>query len=292
MRSLLFVPADSERKLEKALEAGADVLLIDLEDSVAPASKVRARQMAAEFLQSRPAGSTPKLHVRINAFDTGLADADLDAVVAARPDGILLPKSGAGADVTRLGAKLAVREAETGIAGEIPIIAIITETGAGTLAAGSYRGASNRLRALAWGAEDLSADLGASENRGPDGRFHEVFRLARALTLLGAAAAGVAAVDTVYVNFRDEAGLARECAEAARDGFTAKMAIHPAQVPIINAAFQPSPEAVSRAQAIVAAFAGAGDVGVVGLDGEMVDRPHLRRSERILERARAAGLIV
>lgn len=289
MRSLLFVPGDSETKLAKGHESGADILLVDLEDSVSAGQKPEARRIAAEFISARR-GSGPKLFVRVNDLETGLTDDDLAVVMAARPDGIMLPKSNCGQDVTRLSAKLNAHEARNDIAeGATQIVAIISETAAGVLSAGTYGGASTRLIGVTWGAEDLSADVGARTARGDDGTYTDAFRLARALTLLGASSAGVAAVDTVFVNYRDESGLAAECLAAERDGFTAKMAIHPAQVPIINAAFTPSPEAVEEAQRVVAAFAEAPGAGVLGIGGKMYDRPHLRRAERLLARAAAAG---
>jgi citrate lyase subunit beta/citryl-CoA lyase len=211
-------------------------------------------------------------------------------VMAARPAGILLPKANSPADIEHLSAKLNVREAENGIGeGTTKIAALITESAEGVLAATAYRRGLPRLSALAWGAEDLSADLGARTARDDNGRYTDVFRLARALTILAASASGVAAIDTVFVNYRDEKGFHDECLEAVRDGFTAKMAIHPAQVPIINEIFTPNADAVARARKIVAAFEAAGNPGVVGLDGEMLDRPHLLRAMGLLARARDAG---
>jgi citrate lyase subunit beta/citryl-CoA lyase len=285
MRSLLFVPGDSERKLEKGLGSGADVLIVDLEDSVATARKSAARAIAADFLSSRKGLPGPMLYVRVNDFSTGLTDDDLAAVVKAAPHGIMLPKSCGGPDVERLSAKLRVHEAEAGLAdGAIRILPIITETAAGLLAAGSYTSTLPRLAGVTWGAEDLSADVGARAARDETGCYTDVFRLARAMTILASAKAETAAIDTVFVDFRDMEALRRECLDAERDGFTGKMAIHPAQVPVINEAFTPSGQAVAEARAIRDAFAGAGDVGVVGIDGKMYDRPHLRRAERLLAR--------
>jgi citrate lyase subunit beta / citryl-CoA lyase len=288
MRSLLFVPGDSPRKLEKALQAGADALILDLEDSVAFSEKEGARRTTAAFLaEARQAAERPRLFVRVNALSTGLTDADLDGVMAGAPDGIMLPKAVGGPDMAHLGAKLAVREAEHGLDdGGTRIVAIATETAASLFVLGGFAGASRRLAGLAWGAEDLSADLGAEANRDEAGLFTEPFRLARNLMLFAAAAAEVDAVDTVFTNFRDPEGLARECREAQRDGFVAKLAIHPGQVPVINEAFTPTPEAVARARAIVDAFAQNPGAGVVGLGGEMIDQPHLKRSERLLRRLR------
>ncbi|RWB56245.1 CoA ester lyase [Mesorhizobium sp.] len=291
MRSLLFVPGDSERKLEKGLGAGADVVIVDLEDSVAAANKAAARAVAASFIASRRQHINSAIYVRVNDLSTGLTDDDLAALVPVKPDGIMLPKSNSGQDVQQLAAKLRVHEAENGLPdGGIKILPIITETAAGVLAAASYAGASARLAGLTWGAEDLSAAIGARSARDESGRYTDVFRLARTMTILAAGAAEVAAIDTVFPDFRDMAAFEAECREAERDGFAGKMAIHPAQVPVINAAFTPSAEAVERSQAIVAAFAAAGNPGVVGIDGKMYDRPHLRLAERLLARARAAGI--
>lgn len=291
MRSLLFVPGDSERKLDKGFASEADVVIVDLEDSVAAQNKAAAREVAAGYIAQHRADTKAIIYVRVNDLTTGLTDDDLAAVVRSKPDGVMLPKSNSGQDIQQLSAKLRVQEARAGLAdGAIRILPIITETAAGVLAAASYAGASNRLSGLTWGAEDLSAAIGARTARDADGRYTDVFRLARTMTLLAASAAEVAAVDTVFPNFSDMAAFEAECLEAERDGFTAKMAIHPAQVPVINAAFTPSREAVERSAAIVAAFAAAGNPGVVGIKGKMYDRPHLRLAERLLARAKAAGV--
>jgi citrate lyase subunit beta / citryl-CoA lyase len=292
MRSLLFVPADAPAKLEKGLGCGADAIIVDLEDSVAPERKAAAREGAATFLEAavrRP--GRPRLLVRVNALATGLTDADLDAVIAARPDAIMLPKAEGGASIMHADAKLATREAVAGLPdGHVKIVAIATETAQSLFVAGTYRAASPRLTALTWGAEDLSAELGAEANRDADGCFLDPYRLARTLCLAAAAAAEVLALDTVYVDFRNEAGLRRECEEAHRDGFQGKMAIHPAQVATINDVFTPKPEAVARAKAIIAAFAAAPGAGVVGIGDVMYDRPHLTKAMRLVARAEAAGV--
>ncbi|WP_028033449.1 CoA ester lyase [Chelativorans sp. J32] len=289
MRSLLFVPADSERKLEKALRSGADILILDLEDSVALSQKEEARRIAVHFL--RKEAIPARVYVRVNALATGLTDEDLAAVMPARPAGIMLPKAEGGQDVALLSAKLRVHEAEHGIKdGATSILPIVTETAKAVFAAHTIAGASNRLCGLTWGAEDLSAEIGARVTRDDAGGYTGVFALARSITLLAAASAGVPAIDTVFPAFRDMEGFARDCRDAERDGFTGKMAIHPSQVPIINAAFTPSEEAIDHSRRVVAAFADAGARGVASVDGEMVDRPHLIRAERILERARLAGL--
>jgi len=287
MRSLLFVPADSPKKLEKAMTCSADALIVDLEDSVAPEGKAAARQSAAAFLKETvPATERPQLIVRVNSLRSGLTDADLDVVAAAQPDAVMLPKAEGGASVAHLDAKLAVREAKSGIAdGAIKIIAIATETAAALFVAGTYAGSSKRLAALTWGAEDLSAELGAETNRDAEGVLLDPYRLARVLCLAGAATAGVPAIDTVFTDFRDREAFRRECAAARRDGFLGKMAIHPTQIPIINEAFTPSREAVAHAKAIVEAFAANPDAGVVGIGGVMADQPHLVRAKRLLERA-------
>jgi citrate lyase subunit beta / citryl-CoA lyase len=292
MRSLLFVPADDAKKLDKAMACGADALIIDLEDSIPTQGKAHARTRAAAFIgEAGKVAQRPRLLVRINGFATGLADADLDAVVPARPDAIMLPKAEGGPDVVRADAKLSAREAISGLPdGSIRIVAIATETATALFLAGTYGGASARLEGLTWGAEDLSAELGAETNRDGEGRFLDPYRLARALCLAGAAAARVQAIDTVAVDFRNAAALRQESEEARRDGFTGKMAIHPAQVPIINEVFTPSAAALAEARAVIAAFEANPDRGTVGIDGVMYDRPHLERARQLLARATAAGL--
>lgn len=288
MRSLLFVPGDSERKLEKGFQSGADVVIVDLEDSVAPTSKAAARDIAAAFIIARRSQTSASIYVRVNDLSTGLTDEDLLGVMRAAPDGIMLPKSNGGVDVTHLSAKLRVHEAENGLAdGSTRIIPLITETAAGVLAAGTYRPES-RLAGVTWGAEDLSAAIGARAARDASGTYTDVFRLARALTILAASATDTAAIDTVFPNFRDLDAFRQECVEAERDGFTAKMAIHPAQVAVINEVFTPSQEAIAHSQAIVEAFRAADYPGVVGIDGKMYDRPHLKLAERLLARTKAA----
>ncbi|MDN5928257.1 MAG: CoA ester lyase [Hyphomicrobiales bacterium] len=291
MRSLLFVPGDSEKKLAKALQAEADVLLLDLEDSVGPDRKAEARKIAAAFVCENRKQASAALYVRVNDFTTGLTDDDLAAIMPARPAGIMLPKAIGPKDIMRLSAKLRVHEAENGIEdGATRIVALIAETAAGTLAAPAFNEAQPRLAGVTWGAEDLSADVGARTPRDDEGRYTDIFRLARTLTILAAATIQTAAIDTVFINFRDTDALRAECVEAERDGFTAKMAIHPAQVPVINEVFTPSAASVAHSRAVADAFAAAGNPGVIGIDGQMYDRPHLRRAERILARAKAAGV--
>lgn len=293
MRSYLFVPGDSPKKLDKGMTSGADAVLIDLEDSISTERKAEARQTTAAFLKETVAtANRPRLFVRVNGHQTGLIDDDLDGVMAARPDGILLPKAEGGACVTLLDAKLTAREAIHGIAdGITKIMVLATETAAAMFAAGSYKGSSQRLMGLTWGAEDLSAELGAEANRDKDGHFLDPYRLARSICLTAAAAAGVQAVDTVYVDFRNIDGFRRETEEGRRDGFTGRMAIHPAQVPIINEVFTPTSAAIDHARRVIAAFAAANGAGTVGIDGLMYDRPHLVRAQQLLARAKAAGLV-
>jgi citrate lyase subunit beta/citryl-CoA lyase len=289
IRSFLFVPADSEKKLARGLESGADAVILDLEDSVAAERKPAAREMALAFLkQHAPQAQRPQLVVRVNALDTGMTDADLDGVVAGKPDTILLPKAEGGPAVIHLDAKLTAREAIHGVSdGAIRILALATETAASLFVCGTYRNSSARLAGITWGAEDLSAELGSESNRDAKGQFTSPYVLARNLSLAAASAARVQAIDTVYADFRNMAGLREEAEEARRDGFTAKMAIHPAQVAIINAVFTPTPEAIQTAQAVVAAFAADPSAGVVAIGGVMYDRPHLTRAERLLARVKS-----
>ncbi len=285
MRSYLFVPADSEHKLAKGAQSGADALILDLEDSVAAARKAGARETALAYLREHAKPRKQKLVVRVNALDTDLTDADLDGVVAGKPDAILLPKAEGGAAVIHLDAKLSAREAVHGLPdGSIVILALATETAASLFLCGTYANASPRLTGITWGAEDLSAELGAETNRDADGRFTSPYWLARNLSLAAAAAARVPAIDTVYADFRNLDGLREEALEARRDGFSAKMAIHPAQVPVINEVFTPAPEEIAKAEAVVAAFAANPDAGVVAIGGVMYDRPHLTRAQRLLAR--------
>jgi citrate lyase subunit beta / citryl-CoA lyase len=285
MRSLLFVPADSERKIARGLASGADAVILDLEDSVAAANKPAARRLTAEVL-ARQRARSPMLIVRVNALGSGLIEADLEAVMPAAPDGIMQPKTRGAEDVKALAAIAGGSGA--GGAG-LAIIAIATETAGALFGIETYADAVPPLAGLTWGAEDLSNDLGAQASRDEDGRLSDPYRFARTLCLIGARAANVEPIDTVYVNYRDGEGLQAECRAAARDGFTGKLAIHPDQVEPINRLFTPAPEAVDRARRIIEAFKAAGDAGVVGLDGEMLDRPHLARAEQLLARATRYG---
>jgi citrate lyase subunit beta/citryl-CoA lyase len=285
MRSLLFVPGDDEKKLDKAFGCGAGALILDLEDSVAAERKSMARATTRAFLQNRE-HSGPKKFVRVNPLASGLALADLAAVVGTRPDGIVLPKAVGGDDIRTLDHYLAALETREDIpAGSIAILPIAPETGAAVFSFASYAGASARLCGIMWGCEDLAADVGALANRDSDGAHLEPFRLARSLCLFGAAAARVIAIDTVFTDFRDEAGLEREARAAALCGFAAKAAIHPGQIATINAAFTPDDAAVAWARQVVAAFAARPEAGAIAVDGKMTDRPHLRAAQRILDRA-------
>lgn len=274
LRSLLFVPGDRPDRFAKAAASGADALILDLEDAVAASGKADARAAVADWL-GEPA-AVPRF-VRINPVDGVLAVDDLDALVGTRPDGIVVPKAEGAATIARIDTLLA----ERGLA-DLTLLPIATETPAAIFQLGSYAGVGHRLAGLTWGAEDLPAAIGATTAREDDGRYTAPYELARSLTLFGAHAAGVAAIDTVYPAIRDEVGLAAYAARAARDGFTGMMAIHPAQVAGINAAFTPTPEAIARAQAIVDAFAAQPDAGALQVDGRMVDAPHLKQARRVL----------
>ena len=273
LRSLLFVPGDRPDRMAKAAALDADALILDLEDSVTLAAKPAARAAIAAFL-AEPRHQL--LFVRINPLDSGLAADDLTAVLGARPDGIVLPKAEGGASLASLDAHLA---------GEMLILPIATETPAAVFAMGSYGGVSERLCGLTWGAEDLPAAIGASTSRESDGTYTAPYQLARSLTLFGAHAAGVAAIETVYPDFRDLDGLAAYAARGRRDGFTGMMAIHPSQVPVINAAFSPSAGEIARAQAIVDLFAANPGAGALSMDGRMIDAPHLKAALALLARA-------
>ena len=270
LRSLLFVPGDRPERMVKALGLGADALILDLEDSVAPAGKVAARAHVAAFL-AEP--RTMPLFVRINPLDSGLADDDLAAVLPGKPDGIMLPKAEGGASLAALDARLS---------GDIAILPIATETAAAMFALGTYGGVTDRLVGLTWGAEDLPAAIGAATSREADGSYTAPYQLARSLTLFGAHAAGVAAIETVYPDFRDLDGLNAYAARGRRDGFTGMMAIHPSQVAVINAAFTPSAEERAKAQAIIDLFTANPGAGALQLDGRMVDAPHLKAAKAVL----------
>ncbi len=287
MRSLLFVPGDDERKIAKGLASAADALILDLEDSVALQRKPAARELCAATLA---AGARMKLFVRINALDTTAALLDLAAVVKARPYGIMLPKCRNGDDARLVSHYLTALEARDGLpAGEIRILPIVTETGCSMFGLGSYDNPPiPRLCGMLWGGEDLAADLGAITNRDEDGRYAAPYQLARSLCLFASASASIIALDAVYTNFRDPAGLKQESIEGLRAGFSAKAAIHPDQIAVINEAFTPSAADVEAARQVIAAFDASPGAGVVSVDGKMLDKPHYRTAQRVL--ARAAGI--
>ena len=281
-RSYLFVPADSKRKIAKASDVDADALILDLEDSIAPDARPVARQLAADFVKDRH-----DTWVRINPIDSDDAQADLAAIVAAAPAGIVLPKPRSADDVVSLASQLDELEALHDIAvGQTKIMALCTERPEALFTLPSYIGATPRLAALSWGAEDLSTALGASENRDDDGAWLPTYEMARSLCLCAAAAAEVAAIDTVFTDYRDMDGLARYASRARRDGFSGMLAIHPAQIEVINRAFMPTAEEIERAEQIIALFDANPGAGTLGLNGEMIDRPHCVQAERLLELAK------
>ena len=283
MRSLLFVPGDSARKFDKARGGNADALILDLEDSVALDRKDEARTITCGMLAADRGAQS--LYVRVNALDTGRTLGDLAAILPSRPDGIALPKCESAEQLRQVSLWLDGIEAASEIpVGTTRIIAIATETAASIFGLGSYAGATERLAGLMWGAEDLSASLGSTGNRA-EGAYTSPYRLARDLCLMGAAAAGVAAIDTVYTDIEDLAGLAEEARAARRDGFSAKAVIHPKHVDAVNAAFTPSEDEVAWARRIVGAFAADTGLGVIRIDGKMIDKPHLRAAEKILAAA-------
>ena len=275
LRSLLFVPGDRPERFAKAATSGADALILDLEDSVAPEAKPAARAAIAAYLA---APRTLPVFVRINPLDSALADSDLDAVARGAPDGIVLPKAEGAASVSDLSTRLDARACGAAI------LPIASETPAAVFQLGSYASVVQRMAGLTWGAEDLPAAIGAETSREDDGSYTAPYQMVRALTLFGASAAGVAPIETVYPDFRNLDGLAAYAARGARDGFTGMMALHPAQVPVINHAFTPSPETIAQARAVVDAFAARPGAGVLTLNGKMIDRPHLVQARRILSR--------
>jgi citrate lyase subunit beta / citryl-CoA lyase len=282
LRSLLFVPGDSDRKFARAKGCGADALILDLEDSVAPSEKVAARARVAGSIdngQKRPW----LLLVRVNALDTGLAVEDLAAVVKPGLDALLIPKVDGAADLDRIGHYLDALEARAGMPqGSVKLTSVAAETAKAMFALGSYAQAHRRLIALTWGAEDLQAALGATQNKEPDGGWTFPYQLARAQCLFAASAAGVAAIDTLYADFRDPEGLERDCRRSRRDGFAGRLAIHPDQVATINRCYAPSEAEAAHARKIIAAFEANPGAGALGVDGKMVDLPHLKAARKIL----------
>jgi citrate lyase subunit beta / citryl-CoA lyase len=283
LRSMLFVPADSERKLAKGLGSPADALILDLEDAVAVAHKAAARVSAAAFVAEHAARLSAQLYVRINPLDSGLAMLDLATVVVPGLAGIMLPKTNSADDVRRIAFCLDALEARAGIAaGTVRIVPVATETATAMLTMASFTREVPRLAGITWGAEDLSAAIGAISNRDADGQLSPLYTLANSLCLCAAAAAGVPAIDTLFTDFRDPAGLAASCAVSRRRGFSGRIAIHPDQVAVINEAFSPSEAELAHARRVVEAFARQPDVGTVGLDGAMLDLPHLKQARRTL----------
>ena len=286
MRSWLFVPGDSERKLARVAGCGADVVIVDLEDAVAPSAKVQARGLAGEWLRARGGQAPSACWVRINALDTDLWREDCAAVMAGRPAGLMVPKAAGPAQLAQLSAELEQLEALHGIApGTTRLLPLVSETARAALGIADYvREPLPRLAGLTWGAEDLSAALGATRKRDSAGAWTDAFRIIRAQVLLAAHAIGVAPIDTLHTDFRDHAGLERIATESHADGFAGMLAIHPDQVPVINTAFTPGAEQISAARAIVAAFAAQPGAGALQLDGQMIDQPHLEQALQLLAR--------
>ncbi|QWC57523.1 CoA ester lyase [Erythrobacter sp. 3-20A1M] len=283
-RSWLFAPGDSEKKMNKARDGEADIVLLDLEDAVAEGAKADARALVADFLADN-AAQAERLWVRVNPLDGPHTLDDLVAIMPGRPGGIMLPKVNGRADVERFDAYLTAFEAANGIErGNTPVVVLITETAEAMFHTGDYQGAP-RLVGLTWGAEDLADSVGAASNTEPDGSYSFTFELARSMTLLGAAAAGLPAIETIHGDFRDTEGLRARAEKVRRGGFSGMLAIHPAQVPVINAAFSPSEEEIAKAREIVELFAANPDAGTIGWKGGMLDRPHLSRAQRLLQRA-------
>ncbi|HKQ81279.1 MAG TPA: CoA ester lyase [Steroidobacteraceae bacterium] len=290
LRSFLFIPGDSEKKLGKADDSGADALVLDLEDAVSPANKPLARQLVPAFIKARPRGKRRgQLWVRINPLDTELALQDLAAIVAAAPDGLMLPKANGPEDVAKLSNYLDALEVQGGVEkGSIKILPVATETAIAPFRLGDYAGAKlERLLGITWGAEDLSAAIGASTNVDATGQWALTYKIVRSMCLLGAHAAKVQAIDTVFVDFKDEAGLRASCRAARAEGFTGRIAIHPAQVAAINESFMPSAEEIEHAKRVIAAFDAAAGAGTVGLDGKMLDIPHLKQARGVLAQVEA-----
>jgi len=285
LRSLLFVPGDSEKKFARARAGNADVLILDLEDAVAPSMKAAARATVAGWIDHADAVAA-RLFVRVNPLSSGLVDDDLAAVVRPGLAGLLLPKVDSAADVLSIGERLDRLEAAAGMApGSVMIMVVSTETPAAMFALGSYTPAPTRLMGLTWGAEDLAAAIGATVNKEADGSWTEPYRLARSLCLFAAAAAGVVPIETLYADFRDAEGLEADCRRSRRDGFMGRIAIHPDQVDVINRSFTPSDSEVAVARRIFAAFAENPDLGTIGIDGKMYDIPHLKAALKTLAAA-------
>ncbi len=276
-RSWLFVPGDRPERFNKAIASGADAIILDLEDSVTGTRKSVARDAVKAFLAGKPRG--PKIAVRINPLG-GMIKTDLSALTPAPPDIIVLPKAEGATTILALDALLMAH----GLANTL-LLPIATETPASVFALGSYAQVGGRLAGLTWGAEDLPAAIGAEASRDENGDLTPPYEVVRAFSLFAAAAAGVPAIETVYPDFKDEAGLSRHARRAARDGFSGMMAIHPNQVPTINRAFTPSTERIAWASKVMAASEAQPDTGAFQLDGSMIDAPHLAQARRIMDRA-------
>jgi len=290
LRSMLFIPGDSEKKLSKVDGCDADAVILDLEDSVSSAHKPRARELVHAVMMARPKRArTSQLWVRVNPFDTGLTLDDLAAVVPAAPDGIMQPKTNNPEDVRRLSYYLDALEATHELeSGSIKILPVATETAIAPFRLGAFASAGlDRLIGLTWGAEDLAAAVGASTNLDAAGEWAFTYKMVRSLTLLAAHASGVQAIETLYADYKDDAGLRAACQAARAEGFTGRLAIHPAQVATINASFMPSADEVAHARRIIAVFEANPGAGTVGLDGKMIDIPHLKQAERVLAQATA-----
>ena len=282
LRSMLFVPGDSERKFSRAKTSGADALILDLEDFVAPTQKHAARKIVEKLLDD-PSPRDWSFFVRVNALDTGLALDDLAAVVKPGLDELLIPKANGADDIARFGHYLDALETKAGVPlGAAKMAVVATETAKAMFALGSYAPPNPRLVALTWGAEDLSATLGATDNKERDGTWTFPYQVARSQCLFAATAAEVAPIDTIHAAFRDLEGLERDCRRSRRDGFFGRLAIHPDQVGTINRCYAPSEAEIAHARRIVEAFAANPNAGTIGVDGKMVDIPHLKAAQRTL----------
>lgn len=282
LRSLLFVPGDSERKFARASESGADALILDLEDAVAPQKKAAARAYVASLIDERPTCDWA-FFVRVNGLDTGLTLEDMAAVVKPGLDALLIAKANGAADIERIGCYLDALETKAGMTpGAVKLAVVSTETPKAMFNLGSYAAAHPRLLGLTWGAEDLGAAIGATDNKEPDGSWTFPYKIARAQCLFAAAAAEVAPIDTLYANFKDADGLERDCRESRRDGFMGRIAIHPDQIVTINRCYAPSEAEVEQARKIVEAFEANPGVGTLGIDGKMYDVPHLKAARKTL----------
>ncbi len=293
IRSFLFIPGDSEKKLSKVADCGADAVILDLEDAVALENKPKAREMVAEFLGEHGGERQPQIWVRVNPLDSGMTEGDLRAIIAGRPDGIIQPKTDRPADVGAVSAMLDGLEQHHGLsAGKIPIIPVATETAIAPFHLGEFSGSNlERLAGLTWGAEDLATAIGATTNRDANGEWLFTFKMVRSLTLLAAHAANVQAIETLHADFRDEEGLRQSSLLARAEGFSGRLAIHPAQVAIINGCFTPTMVEIDHARRVLEAFAANPGTGTVGLEGKMLDIPHRRQAERIIDEARAFGVV-